>query len=157
MFHFYGILCLITFSRRHAAMHCPRCKREDAVKNGKARERQRYKCKSCGFQFTRLTSRGRPPWQRALAVFLYCRGISISTIARKFSVSPSTVFKWVRKFGTPLGPTPESDADGAVLLDEVEIAKYLKTQSENCDSGKIFVVIPEDVSSEDVIVGIKRD
>ena len=138
-------------------MNCPRCKRKDAVKNGKARERQRYKCKSCGFQFTRFTARGRPPWQRALAVFLYCRGISISTIARKFSVSPSTVFKWIRKFGTPLGPTPESDADGAVLLDQVEIAKYLKTQSENCDSGKIFVVIPEDVSSEDVIVGIQRD
>ena len=138
-------------------MNCPRCKRKDAVKNGKARERQRYKCKSCGFQFTRFTARGRPPWQRALAVFLYCRGISISTIARKFSVSPSTVFKWIRKFGTPLGPTPESDADGAVLLDEVEIAKYLKTQSENGDAGKIFVVIPEDVSSEDVIVGIQRD
>ena len=94
-------------------MNCPRCKREDPVKNGKARGRQRYKCKSCGFQFTRLTSRGRPPWQRALAVFLYCRGISITAIAQMFSVSPSTVFKWIRKFGTPLGPTPESTADGA--------------------------------------------
>ena len=98
-------------------MHCPRCKRQDAVKNGKARERQRYKCKSCGFQFTRLTSRGRPP----------------------------------------LGPTPDSAADGAVLLDDAEISRYLKTQSESDKSGKIFVVIPEDVSSEDVVVGIKRD
>ena len=78
-------------------MNCPRCKREDAVKNGKARGSQRYKCKVCGFQFTRLTTRGRPPWQRALAVFLYCRGISISAIARMFSVSPSTIFKWIRK------------------------------------------------------------
>ena len=138
-------------------MHCPRCKREDAVKNGKARERQRYKCKSCGFQFTRLTSRGKPPWQRALAVFLYCRGISISTIARMFSVSPSTVFKWIRKFGTPLGPTPDAAADGAVLLDAAEISQYLKTQSESDKSGKIFVVIPEDVASEDVVVGIQRD
>ena len=138
-------------------MNCPRCKREDAVKNGKARGNQRYKCKACGFQFTRLTSRGRPPWQRALAVFLYCRGISISTIARMFSVSPSTVFKWVRKFGTPLGPTPDATADGAVLLDDNEISEYLKKQSENCESGKIFVVIPEDVSSDNVVVGIKRD
>ena len=138
-------------------MNCPRCKRENAVKNGKARERQRYKCKSCGFQFTRLTTRGRPPWQRALAVFLYCRGISISKIARMFAVSPSTVFKWIRKFGTPLGPTPESDTDGAVLLDDAEISQYLKTQSESHESGKIFVVIPEDVSSENVVVGVKRD
>ena len=154
---FYVILSSIIFSRGYAAMHCPRCKREDAVKNGKARERQRYKCKSCGFQFTRLTSRGRPPWQRALAVFLYCRGISISTIARMFSVSPSTVFKWIRKFGTPLGPTPDAATDGAVLLDDAEISQYLKTQSESDKSGKIFVVIPGDVSSEDVVVGIKRD
>ena len=138
-------------------MNCPRCKRENAVKNGKAKERQRYKCKSCGFQFTRLTTRGRPPWQRALAVFLYCRGISISAIARMFSVSPSTVFKWVRKFGTPFGPTPEAAADGALLLNNDEISQYLKSQSESCESGKIFVVIPEDVSSENVVVGIKQD
>ena len=152
------VYCFLSyFEGEYTAMNCPRCKRENAVKNGKARERQRYKCKSCGFQFTRLTSRGRPPWQRALAVFLYCRGISISTIARMFSVAPSTIFKWIRKFGTPLGPTPESDIDGAVLLDDAEISQYLKTQSENCESGKIFVVIPEDVSSEDVVVGIKRD
>ena len=74
-----------------------------------------------------------------------------------FSVAPSTVFKWIRKFGTPLGPTPESDTEGAVLLDAAEISQYLKVQSESCESGKIFVVIPEDVSSENVVVGIKRD
>ena len=74
-----------------------------------------------------------------------------------FSVSPSTIFKWVRKFGTPLAPSPESTADGAVLLDNDEISQYLKTQSESSETGKIFVVIPEDVSSENVVVGIKQD
>ena len=138
-------------------MNCPRCKREDAVKNGKARGSQRYKCKACGFQFTRQTTRGRPPWQRALAVFLYCRGISISDIARMFSVSPSTVFKWIRKFGSQRTPLPEAAAEGAVLLNANEITAYLKKQSENSESGKIFVVIPADVSSENVIVGITRD
>ncbi|MXY29507.1 IS1 family transposase [Candidatus Poribacteria bacterium] len=137
-------------------MNCPRCKREDAVKNGKVRGSQRYKCKACGFQFTRLTTRGRPPWQRALAVFLYCRGVSISTIARMFSVAPSTIFKWIRKFGSKRTPLPES-TDGAVLLDEKEIRQYLEKQSAGSESGKIFVVIPEDVLSENVVVGIKRD
>ena len=138
-------------------MNCPRCKRTDAVKNGKARGNQRYKCNACGFQFTRQTTRGRPAWQRALAVFLYCRGITISDIARMFSVSPSTIFKWIRKFGSERTPLPESTADGAILLDENEIAKYLEKQGEGCEAGKIFVVIPEDVSSENVVVGIKRD
>ena len=138
-------------------MNCPRCKRRNAVKNGKAKGNQRYKCKACGFQFTRQTTRGRPPWQRALAVFLYCRGVSISDIARMFSVAPSTIFKWIRKFGSEYTPLPEATADGAILLDANEMKKYLKKQGESCESGKIFVVIPEDVSSENVVVGIKRD
>ena len=138
-------------------MNCPRCKREDAVKNGKAKGSQRYKCKGCGFQFTRQTTRGRPPWQRALAVFLYCRGVSISDIARMFSVAPSTIFKWIRKFGSERTPLPEATADGTIFLDANEITKYLKKQGESCESGKIFVVIPKDVSSENVVVGIKRD
>ena len=138
-------------------MNCPRCKRGDAVKNGKAKGSQRYKCKGCGFQFTRQTTRGRPPWQRALAVFLYCRGVSISDIARMFSVAPSTIFKWIRKFGSERTPLPEATADGTIFLDANEITKYLEKHGENCESGKIFVVIPEDVSSENVVVGIKRD
>ena len=51
-----------------------------------------------------------------------------------------------------------------VLLDDAEISQYLKTQSESgCESGNCaffgisIVVIPEDVSSENVVVGIKRD
>lgn len=138
-------------------MNCPRCKQKNAVKNGKARGNQRFKCKACGFQFTRLTTRGRPPWQRALAVFLYCRGVSISDIARMFSVTPSTIFKWIRKFGSERTPLPASETEGATLLSESEIAAYLKKQSESGESGKIFVVIPEDVSTENVVVGIKRD
>ncbi len=138
-------------------MNCPRCKQKNAVKNGKARGNQRYKCKACSFQFTRLTTRGRPPWQRALAVFLYCRGISISDIARMFSVEPSTIFKWIRKFGSERTPLPVSETEGATFFNESEITEYLKQQSKSGESGKIFVVIPEDMSIEDVMVGIKRD
>ena len=74
-----------------------------------------------------------------------------------FSVAPSTIFKWIRKFGSEYTPLPEATTDGAILLDANEITKYLKKQSENPESGKIFVVIPEDVSSENVVVGIKPD
>ena len=72
-------------------------------------------------------------------------------------MAPSTIFKWIRKFGSQRTPLPESTADGAILLDENEITEYLKKQSEGSESGKIFVVIPEDISSENVVIGIKRD
>ena len=55
-----------------------------------------------------------------------------------FSVSPSTIFKWIRKFGSERTPLPESTADGTVLLDENQIAKYLKKQSEGCENWKDF-------------------
>ena len=74
-----------------------------------------------------------------------------------FSVSPSTIFKWIRKFGSERTPLPESETDGAIFLNENEITAYLKQQSESGESGKIFVVIPEDVATENVVVGIKRD
>ena len=74
-----------------------------------------------------------------------------------FSVAPSTVFKWIRKFGSEYTPLPEAAAGGTIFLDANEITKYLEKQSESSESGKIFVVIPEDVSSENVVVGIKQD
>ena len=74
-----------------------------------------------------------------------------------FSVSPSTIFKWIRKFGSERTPVPESIDNGSVFLNVDEISEYLKKAGEDSESGKIFVVIPEDVLSEDVIVGIKRD
>ena len=74
-----------------------------------------------------------------------------------FSVAPSTIFKWIRKFGSERTPLPETTTDGTILLDANEITKYLKKESENSESGKIFVVIPGDVSSENVVVGIKPD
>ena len=38
---------------------CPKCQSIEVVKNGKVQGKQRYKCKSCSLQFTRLTPRGR--------------------------------------------------------------------------------------------------
>ena len=34
---------------------CPGCNAAEVVRNGKTREKQRYKCKNCNFQYTTLT------------------------------------------------------------------------------------------------------
>ena len=49
---------------------CPKCTHPHVVKAGKARGQQRWLCRGCGAQFTCTTPRGRPPWQKSLAVFL---------------------------------------------------------------------------------------
>jgi transposase-like protein len=107
-------------------MPCPRCAHTHCIKNGKVEKRPRYKCKSCGFQFTRLTPGGYPLWQCALAVFLYCHGLSMNAIAKMFSVSPSTILRWIRKFGEQHLQLPEPETDATVVVELDEMWHYLK-------------------------------
>ena len=63
---------------------CPRCQHIHFVKNGFVNAKQRYKCPSCHYQFTRKTPRGKPQTHKTLAVFLYCHGISMNAISKPF-------------------------------------------------------------------------
>lgn len=56
--------------------YCPKCASERIVKNGRHLERQRFRCKDCGFQFTRDIPRGRPATEKAMAILLYTLGLS---------------------------------------------------------------------------------
>lgn len=76
-------------------MKCPRCSSENAVKNGFAVNRQRYKCKRCGCQFTRTAPRGKAEKDKQLAAFLHTSGLSMNTIAKLVNVSVQTVSRWV--------------------------------------------------------------
>ena len=49
-------------------MHCRKCGSEVFVKNGFVAGVQRYKCKKCGFQFTRETPHGKPMKDKILAL-----------------------------------------------------------------------------------------
>ena len=102
-------------------MSCPKCQHTHFVKNGHVSEKQRYKCKSCGYQWTENhTYRGRPLAEKALAVFLYCHGLSMNAIAKMLGASPSTILDWVRHFGTEHAHLPEPRAEAVVLeLDEM--------------------------------------
>ena len=52
-------------------MHCWKCGSEAFVKNGFMAGAQRYKCKKCGFQFTRDTPHGKALKDKILALVLY--------------------------------------------------------------------------------------
>lgn len=76
-------------------MKCPRCNSENTVKNGFAANKQRYKCKRCGCQFTRTAPRGKDIEDRQLAAFLYAAGLSMNAIAKLVNVSVQTVSRWL--------------------------------------------------------------
>jgi len=77
---------------------CPKCQSIEVVKNGKVQGKQKDKCNSCSLQFTRLTPRGRPAQEKAMAVTLYTLGLSIRAIAGLIGVSPTAVLKWIKTF-----------------------------------------------------------
>ena len=120
--------------------YCPKCASERIVKNGRHLERQRFRCKDCGFQFTRDTPRGRPATEKAMAILLYTLGLSFNAIARIYGVATSTVMRWVRDFAEK---TYEKPSPGeAVIIELDEMWHYLHSKKTNYGSGKLIVAIP---------------
>ena len=119
---------------------CPKCSFSNVVKNGYSRGKQRYRCKSCGFQYTRSTPRGRPASEKATAVLLYTLGLSLNSIARMFKVSTPAVLRWVRLFAEKTYEKPEPTE--AVIVELDEMWHFLGSKKTSSGSGKLIVAIP---------------
>ena len=83
--------------------HCPQCHVKDFIKNGKSGGRQRYKCKSCQYNFTvpKLGKRIDRYYVR-LSLRLYLEGLGFRSIERIVGVSHVSVMNWVKKYGKEL-------------------------------------------------------
>ena len=80
--------------------NCKNCHSSEVTKNGFVRSKQRYRFKTCGYNFVEGDGRTNPQTtiKRAFAVILYSLAkASYGTIANLFNVSPSTVQKWLAK------------------------------------------------------------
>jgi transposase-like protein len=104
---------------------CPKCMYQHVVKAGKVGDKQRWRCRGCGYQFTRTTPRGRPVWQKSLAVFLSCHGVSMNALGKMFSVRTSFVLKWLRRYATVYAVKPDPTGK-AIVLELDEMWYYLK-------------------------------
>jgi transposase-like protein len=104
---------------------CPKCTHPHVVKAGMARGNQRWLCRGCGYQFTRATPRGRPLWQKALAVFLYCHGVYMNALGKMFGNRVSAVLQWIRRFAMEHSAKPEA-VGIAIILEVDEMWHFLK-------------------------------
>ena len=75
---------------------CPKCGREEKIKNGFNRGKQRYLCKNCGCNYTG-TKNGYPDSVKQEAIKYYMEGIGFRRIERLLHVSHVSVINWVRK------------------------------------------------------------
>ncbi len=98
-------------------MHCRKCGSEAFVKNGFMAGAQRYKCKHCGFQFTRETPHGKLMKDKILDLILYLSGLSMNMIGKIVGVSTQSVMRWINIFYEKFTNNDESQSN----IEEIEI------------------------------------
>ena len=136
-------------------MHCPKCQSDQKVKCGFVKAIQRYKCKSCGCQFTRDTPRGRPLEQKLLAVTLYVHGLSLNAIANMMGVSTPGVLDWIKRFAKTHyeKPLPQGDA---VILELDEMWHYIGKKEKNSGFGKSWIVLKANCLNGNVAIEVRK-
>lgn len=81
-------------------LKCPKCGGEQNVKNGKVFGWQRYKCKQCGHQFTKISPKGKPMSIKLISHQFYLSGLSMREISKIVGVTAQTVSRWIKKWHT---------------------------------------------------------
>ncbi|MEM9982902.1 MAG: helix-turn-helix domain-containing protein [Bacteroidota bacterium] len=78
---------------------CPKCNTESVIKSGIVKERQRYKCKKCSYNFT-VGKLGKQidSYYVVKALQLYIEGVSYREIERILGISHVSVMNWVKKY-----------------------------------------------------------
>lgn len=120
-------------------IRCKRCGSSAFVKNGFVGGHQRYRCRSCGYNFTATPKRGRSEATKALTVLLYSFGkASYRTLGKLLRVSAVSVYKWVRQAAAAL-PEPEVREDIREMeLDE--LWHFLQSKKTSVGFGKPMIV-----------------
>ncbi len=77
---------------------CLKCGSSHVVKNGIVFGKQRYKCKDCSHQFTKLGPAGKPLPIKLVCHELYLAGLSMREIANIIGVTAQTISRWLKKW-----------------------------------------------------------
>ena len=89
------------------------------------RNKQRYRCKACGLNFTDTPARGKPLALKVAAVLLYVSGLSMNRTAKLLGVSTPTIQAWLEQFAAAYAQKPEPEGR-AVVIELDEMWHYMK-------------------------------
>lgn len=117
---------------------CPKCNKEDIVKSGIIKDRQRFLCKSCTYYFT-VNKLGKriDQYYVTKALQLHLEGLSFREIERIIGVSHVTVSNWVKEFkikrpkATDYHPTYK-------IYNHLELVEFLKNKEQLKGAGMII-------------------
>ncbi|MBC3787957.1 IS1 family transposase [Spirosoma utsteinense] len=82
-----------------ATVKCPKCAAIGAVRNGVINQRQRFRCKTCQYNFTvDKVGKSISTYYVIKALQLYIEGVSFREIERLLGISHVSVMNWVKKY-----------------------------------------------------------
>jgi len=109
---------------------CPNCKSDKQVKSGFVRDKQRYKCKDCGCNFTLNDNRRKYDNKiRNLAVRMYLNNCGFRRISSVLEVPLSTCFLWIKNAGKivdEMVKDKKERIDSIEILEMDELYTYVK-------------------------------
>ena len=101
---------------------CKKCNSEKIVKSGIINNKQRFRCKNCGYNFRLGDKRTNEKIaaKKALCILLYAMGKgSFRMIGKILNIKHTLVYRWIRDFGKSL-PEPKVPNDiKEIEFDEV--------------------------------------
>jgi transposase-like protein len=80
---------------------CPKCNSNVITKSGIVKDKQRYKCKFCNFNFT-VEHIGKSDNKKRDALFCFLTGLDYRTTGKLLNVNHVTTFNWIKQFGEQL-------------------------------------------------------
>ena len=120
-------------------MNCPKCNSSNKVKSGKIKDRQRYKCKGCGCNYTvEMKSTAKPKSQKKLALHLYLEGLGFRSIGRILGVSNVSVLNWIRDFGEKIQEL-NSDSQEIEIVEVDEMHTYIGKKKTTIGFGLLLI------------------
>lgn len=120
---------------------CPKCQSIEAIKAGIVQNRQRYKCKTCGYHYS-VDKVGKriPDYYQIKALQLYIEGLTYREIERILGISHVTVMNWVRSAKLKR-PVQSQYHPTYKILSHSELISFISQPSFIKDAGMIITEV----------------
>ena len=118
---------------------CPKCGSVSFVKNGTNYGNQRYKCKSCNYNFTtNQLGKGIDKYYVRLCLRLYLEGMGFRSIERIVGVSHVSVINWVKKYGRELSSLRPLNEESIKAVEIDEMHSYIGSKKTTYGYGLLW-------------------
>lgn len=117
---------------------CPKCQKQNIVKSGIIKERQRFLCKDCKYYFTvKKLGKQIDDYFVTKALQLYLEGLSFREIERIIGVSHVTISSWIKKYNIKRPPHSEFHTTYKVFKQN-ELIEFMQKEENIKGSGLII-------------------